>query len=225
MEHRGETSVHEPETAAVFTRTLAGLKRRGSGLLLIGPEPVMERACGRFLGESETEPRRRLFVRTRGGHACLHEPSAGGVKVVERATHTRSATATQSGGCGTDTTVVTSPSLPSLGIAIAEAIDEFERESGGLTSGELRVCFDSLTPLLEEHSRESVFRFLHVLTARIRNVNGMAHFHLPAEMDSTVVRALSPAFDAVVEVRAKGDVAEQRWHLVRQDVTTGWLSL
>ncbi|WP_227376640.1 DUF7504 family protein [Haladaptatus halobius] len=225
MECSGETSVHKPETAAVFTRTLAGLKRRGSGLLLIGPEPVMEQACGRFLGESETEPRRRVFVRTRGGHTHSHEPSAGSVKVVERATHTRSATAISSGGCETDTTVVTSTSLPSLGITISEAIDEFERESGGLASGELRVCFDSLTPLLEEHSRESVFRFLHVLTARIRNVRGMAHFHLPADMDSMVVRTLSPAFDAVVEVCATGEVAEQRWHLVRQDVTTGWLSL
>lgn len=225
MGYRGETSVHEPETAAVFTRTLAGLKRRGSGLLMVGAEPVMKQACGRFLGESKTEPRRRLFVRTRGGHTHSHELNSGSVKVVERATHTRSAAATSNDEHEANTTVVTSTSLPSLGIAISEVVDEFERANGGLASGELRVCFDSLTPLLEEHSRESVFRFLHVLTARIRNVHGMAHFHLPAEIDSMVVRTLSPAFDAVVEVRATGRAAEQRWHLVRQDVTTNWLSL
>ncbi|WP_458209045.1 DUF7504 family protein [Haladaptatus sp. NG-SE-30] len=209
----------------MFTRTLAGLKRRGSGLLLVGPEPTMDQACDRFLGESETEPRYQLFVRTDDDRSHSHQSDNGGVKVVERTTYTRSASVTVDDGHSVDTTVVTSRSLPKLGIAISEAIVEFERENGKLFPGELRVCFDSLTPLLEEYSNESVFRFLHILIARVRNVNGMAHFHLPMESNSTVVRTLSPVFDAVVEVRSTGGYPEQRWHLIQQDVTTDWLSL
>ncbi|WP_435153599.1 DUF7504 family protein [Haladaptatus sp. DFWS20] len=246
MQYRGENSTSASETAAVFTRTLAGLKRRGSGLLLVGPQPAMDEACNRFLGESQTEPRQRLLVRTDGENHHTHAACAGlgsatdctsgsndgTTKVIERVTHTRGAAmASNAGyeGAGTDTepetTVLTSRSLPRLGITISEVIDEFDRECGGLESGELRVCFDSLTPLLEEYDQESVFRFLHILTARIRHVNGMAHFHLPAEMDSTIINTLAPVFDAVVEVRTTGGLAEQRWQLVQQDVTTDWLSL
>ncbi len=232
MQNRGETSSYTSETAAIFTRALAGLKRRGSGLLLVGPQPAMQQACQRFLGESQTEPRQRLFVRTDGD--CHHarevsagEPSASSTKVIERTTHTRSATTvpTINHGDEPETTTVTSDSLPGLGIAISEAIEGFERERGELESGELRVCFDSLVPLLEDFGDEAVFRFLHILTARIRHVNGMAHFHLPAEMDSKIVRTLAPVFDAVVEVRTAGGEPQQRWQLVQQDVTTDWLSL
>ncbi|GAA0200626.1 hypothetical protein ACFFQF_01175 [Haladaptatus pallidirubidus] len=245
MQNRGENSAHSSETAAIFTRTLAGLKRRGSGLLLVGPQPTMGKACERFLGESKTEPRYRLFVKTDGANSHAHEAcnrvslgsNDGNVKIIERATHTRSATVANTNhdgashdiGHGSDdkseTTVLTSGSLARLGITISEAIDEFERESGGLQSGELRMCFDSLVPLLEEYNHEAVFRFLHILTARVRNVNGMAHFHLPTEMDSTTAIMLAPVFDAVVEVRTTGGEPVHRWQLVRQDVTTDWLSL
>lgn len=246
MQYRGENSASASETAAVFTRTLAGLKRRGSGLLLVGPQPAMDEACNRFLGESQTEPRQRLLVRTDGDshHAdeactglgsavdCTGGSNDGTTKVIERVTHTRGAAIVSNSRrkkTGTDTepetTVLTSRSLPRLGITISEVIDEFDQGCSGLESGELRVCFDSLIPLLEEYDQEAVFRFLHILTARVRNVNGMAHFHLPAEMDSTIINTLAPVFDAVVEVRTTGGVAEQRWRLVQQDVTTDWLSL
>ncbi|WP_049970713.1 DUF7504 family protein [Haladaptatus cibarius] len=246
MQNRGENSAHSSETAAVFTRTLAGLKRRGSGLLLVGPQPAMGRACERFLGESKTEPRYRLFVKTDG--ATCHEQQKceevgvgsndENVKIIERTTHTRSTAAVSSTGYDgsnhgighshdeeSETTVVTSGSLARLGITISEAIDEFERKSDGLQSGELRVCFDSLVPLLGEHSDESVFRFLHILAARVRNVNGMIHIHLPTKMDSATVNTLAPVFDAIVEVSMAGGEPVHRWQLVRQDVTTDWLSL
>ncbi|GKZ13399.1 hypothetical protein HAL_12800 [Haladaptatus sp. T7] len=185
----------------------------------------MQRACERFLGDATETPRRRVFVRTDGEchhtHAGAHEDT----KFIEQVTDTRSTAAVSNVGNRADTTVLRTQKLAPLGIEISGAIDEFERECGPLAPGELRVCFDSLTPLIEEHDPESVFRFLHVLIGRIMTVNGMGHFHLPAEMDSTIVRTLLPVFDAAVEVRVNGSNAEQRWHLVERDVTTEWLSL
>ncbi len=237
MDNRGENSAdEEEETAAIFTRALAGLKRRGSGLLLVGPEPAMRQACDRFLGDSTAEPRRHVFVRTNGtphhAHAMADSsgtpdtnPNASNVKIIERAAATRSTTTAPNTRSRLDKTVLETDNLAELGIGISNAIDEFERESGTLSPGELRVCFDSLTPVVDEHDSESVFRFLHVLIGRIKTVNGMGHFHLPAEFDSTIVRTLLPVFDAAVEVRMSGSDVEQRWHLVQQDVTTQWLSL
>lgn len=120
---------------------------------------------------------------------------------------------------------VTDESLPALDDAIVECIDEFRAVSGDLDPAELRVCVDSVVPLVEEHGAEAVFRFLRVLTARVRCDDGMGHFHLPTDVNSDLVRTLAPVFDAVVEVRCRKGYAEQRWHLQEQDVTTRWLSL
>ncbi|EFW92442.1 hypothetical protein ZOD2009_09043 [Haladaptatus paucihalophilus DX253] len=225
MERRGENSSEARETAEIFTRELAELKRRGSGLLVVGTKPPMQRACERFLGDATETPRRRVFVRTDGERHHTHAGAHEDTKFIEQVTDTRSTAAVSNVGNRADTTVLRTQKLAPLGIEISGAIDEFERECGPLAPGELRVCFDSLTPLIEEHDPESVFRFLHVLIGRIKTVNGMGHFHLPAEMDSTIVRTLLPVFDAAVEVRVNGSNAEQRWHLVERDVTTEWLSL
>lgn len=240
MDERGENSAETGETAVTFTRELARLKRRGCGLLLVGPEPAMHRACDRLLGDATAEPRRRVFVRTAGKAPQTHMPSddattpkaditananAGDVKIIEQPTAVRSTSTTSSTRNHPDRTVLETDGLAELGIEISNAIDEFERESGALSSGELRVCLDSLTSLVETHDHESLFRFLHVLTGRIKTVDGMGHFHLPAEMDSRVVRTLLPVFDAAIELRMIGSDVEQRWHLVQQNVTTEWLSL
>ena len=147
------------------------------------------------------------------------------MKIIEQPTAVRSTSTTSSTESLPDRTVLETDGLAELGIEISNAIDEFERESGALSSGELRVCLDSLTPLVETHDHESLFRFLHVLTGRIKTVNGMGHFHLPAEMDSRAVRTLLPVFDAAIELRMIGSDVEQRWHLVQRNVTTEWLSL
>lgn len=226
MEKCGENSSEARETAEIFTRALAELKRRGSGLLVVGTEPPMQRACERFLGDATATPRRRVFVRTDNGCHRVHAETDGSdAKVIKQAADTRSTAAASNVNNRANTTVLRTQNLAPLGIEISGAIDEFERECGPLAPGELRVCFDSLTPIIEEHDPESVFRFLHVLIGRIKTVNGMGHFHLPAEMDSTIVRTLLPVFDAAVEVRMSGGDAEQRWHLVERDVTTEWLSL
>lgn len=219
-----ETGQGATETAA-FTQALASLKRRGSNLLLVGAanDHAHVDACRRLLGD-DGPTRRRLFVLTDRDHSAV--PSArDDVAVVEYESMTRSAASAQdgaAGGLGPAERVVT---LDGLGDAARSAIESFDRDAGGLSPAELRLCFDSLRPLLEEHSEQRVFRFLHALTGDVRDVSGMAHFHLPVAYDDPTVRTIAPLFDAVVEVRAAGGEPQQRWHLREEDISTEWLPL
>jgi hypothetical protein len=113
--------------------------------------------------------------------------------------------------------------LSNLGIAISEEINAFEARQAELEPAELRVCFDSLRPLVEEYNEEAVFRFLHVLAGRIRSVSGMGHFHLPVPFDDEQTRTFVDIFDGVIELRKRGDELVHRWHLQDSDLTSGWL--
>lgn len=230
-----EQGVNTTETAA-FTQALAELKRRGSNLLVVGAASghTHTDVCGRLLGE-RSEERSRVFVTTDGrGGAVDRETRSAADRVVSYAATTRGAAAAQPSADGPtpgqgdstsdgDDRGRTVDDLPSLGTAVGEAIDG----AGGdeLEPGELRLCVDSLRPLLEENDEQAVFRFLHAMTSDVRAVRGMGHYHLPVGFDDVTVRTLRPLFDAVVEVRPGRDRPQQRWHLHEADVTTDWLDL
>lgn len=222
-----ESGPDTTETAA-FTQALASLKRRGSNLLVVGATggETHGEACSRLLGE-DTADRTRVFVSAdRHCGAADRYARAGGDALVDYATTTRGAAAAQPSAAGPSiggTSVRTVDDLSSLGVAVREAIDAAGGDS--LDPAELRVCFDSLGPLLEDHDESAVFRFLHAVTGEVRAVSGMGHYHLPIAFDNRTVRTLRPLFDAVVEVRSQGDHSQQRWHLNEADLTTDWLEL
>lgn len=118
---------------------------------------------------------------------------------------------------------VESDDLRDLGVEIEETVEAFEAQVDHLSPAELRLCFDSLTPLVTDYEDRNVRRFLLGLTETVDRVGGMAHYHLPADYDSDAVASVSPLFDAVVEVQRTADGVEQRWHL--DDITTDWLPL
>ncbi|USZ68404.1 hypothetical protein NGM10_01370 [Halorussus salilacus] len=115
--------------------------------------------------------------------------------------------------------------LRDLGVAVEDAIEGFEEGGARISPAELRVCFDSLTPLVEDYGDRDVRRFLLGVTETVERVDGMGHYHLPARYDSEVVGSLSPLFDAVVEVRRADGEIQQRWHLSDPDIATDWLAL
>lgn len=211
---------------STFARTLSDLKREGSTILLVGDESngAHEDVCRRLLGEDDDTPRYRLFVLARDGEdvECTTVPAttdSGPVRVV------RQAGAPTVGGEGVLTTTVDSEFLSALGMDFLEVVDEIVAESDGVEPAQLRVCFDSIRPLVERHRSETVFRLLHMMTARIREENGMGHFHLRLPRDHEIVRLLDPLFDAVVEVRTTDGTVEQRWHLRDGDVTSDWIAM
>ncbi|MFC6942352.1 hypothetical protein ACFQE8_20625 [Salinirubellus sp. GCM10025818] len=226
-----------PETsaggAASFAKALASLKRRGSNLLLVGPayEAAHLSASRRFMGDADS-PRERLLVLTdRDAERETRLPDdADPVRTVEHRSLTRSTAATRP-ATSPGPLSVSGPDgephdpLVALGNEVADEIEAADERAGGLAPGQLRVCLDSLVPLLEEHDRQRVIAFLHAMTSDVDRVNGMAHYHLPVSADAEVVGFIEPLFDAVVELRVGTDGPQQRWTLTDGRGSTDWLAL
>lgn len=217
------------------TETLSELKRRGCNILVVGTTALNARQAlsRRFLGDAVAETRKRLFVFTDGVYT--HERLGNGpqdadsLRVVSQSAVVRSATAGEglSGsnlGGPVATEYVEADELGSLSWAIGDAVTAFER-SASLDAGELRLCFDSLSPLVDEHGDQSVRRFLSVVAGRVKSVSGMAHFHLSASSDDPRVDELVDSFDAVVELRVCDGTPEHRWRFPDQKLTTEWMAL
>lgn len=96
---------------------------------------------------------------------------------------------------------VSSPAdLTGIGIKLGNFFEEWADDTN-----DLLLCFHTLTTFLQYADLRSVYRFVHVLTGRIRSAGGMAHFHLdPAAHDERTVNTLLGLFDAVVEQDESG---------------------
>jgi hypothetical protein len=218
--------------AASFAKALASLKRRGSNLLLVGPayESAHLPASRRLMGDADSA-RERLLVLT--DHDAAREArlpdEAEPVRTVEHRSLTRGAAARPAPS--PSPLSVSGPDgephdpLVALGNDVADEIEAADRRAGGLEPGQLRVCVDSLAPIVEEHDRQRVVAFLHAMTSDVDRVNGMGHYHLPVPADAEVIGFLEPLFDAIIEVRVGPDGPQQRWKLTDGSGSTDWLPL
>ncbi|WP_338729902.1 hypothetical protein [Haladaptatus sp. DJG-WS-42] len=208
-----------------FGRALSQLKQAGSMVLVTGsvPKAAFSAVSRQMLGES-TLPRRRLFVLTDTTADAVRErvPRTADprqTRIIEQLSMTRSVTTATA---GSDPTVeyVSSDELPAL---IETAFDAIGALEVGAAPAELRVCVDSLTPLIERYGKQRTFTALHALCWRVRHARGLGHAHL--QTDATDVVALfAELFDAHVELRERAGTFQQRWHLRDDDVTTAWLT-
>ena len=219
--------------ASQFGRRLAALKRNGCNVLLVGTD-ALDAGCERLLGESSAGPRYRLFVTTDArpstARARLAGVQSGSYRDPARVVNWRSAG--RDAGKANDwedgeqplrVTSVESRDLGDLGREVEAAVESFEAEAGDFSPAELRLCVDSLAPLVETYDERDLRRFLLGLVETVERVDGMGHYHLPESYDSETVAAVEPLFDAVIELRRVESRVEQRWHL--PDVTTRWLAL
>lgn len=249
---QGEQGRGSPGATARFRRRLADLKRNGCNVLLVGTDGL-DAACERLLGESSAGPRYRVFVTTDASPATAREglasvrsdPSSDAAAVVNWNADVRGATETGSGddvrvretsvdGPDFDAfreTTVDGRDLDALRDGVGDAVAAFEREAGGLSPAELRLCVDSLTPVVADHDDRAVERLLVALTETVAAVDGMGHFHLPTAFSHGTVERLKPLFDATIEVRRSDAGFEQRWHMsdpddeTNADLETEWLPL
>ena len=226
--------VSEPSAggAASFAKALASLKRRGSNLLLVGPayEAAHLPTSRRLMGGDDS-PRERLLVLTDRDAARETRLPDGAepVRTVEHRSVTRSAAARPAPSPGPLS--ISGPDgephdpLVALGNEVADEIDAADERADGLAPSQLRLCFDSLVPIVEEHDRERVVAFLHAMTSDVDRVNGMAHYHLPVPADDEIVGFVEPLFDAVIELRVGTGGPQQRWTLTDGRGSTDWLPL
>jgi hypothetical protein len=88
--------------------------------------------------------------------------------------------------------------LTGTGIEFSELLSEL---SDGAGPGEqISVCFDSVTALLQYADLQRAFRFLHVVTGRVRNADARCYYQLnPTAHDQQAMATLTGLFDVIVE--------------------------
>lgn len=91
---------------------------------------------------------------------------------------------------------VSSPAdLTGIGIKLGDFFSDWADDGNRLL-----LCFHTLTTFLQYAELRTVYRFIHVLTGRVRSAGGVAHYHLdPSAHDEQTVNSLLGLFDAAVE--------------------------
>ena len=231
---------------STFIGLLNELKSTGCNLLVVGdaPREVFTRASSRFLGDDEqlryrilgvTDATPRSIAARLPDSDVSPRPLTETTRILNHTGAPRSVTAatdptTPSELAGIRETCIADPQLQGLQSALADAITETATEVDHLSPADIRVCLDSLGPLLDHYGAAVVRRCLDVVGGHVRIRDAMAHYVLANAYDTERVQALVPHVDAVIELRAVdpneyGHNAQQRWHVPRRDIITEWTPL
>jgi hypothetical protein len=98
--------------------------------------------------------------------------------------------------------------LTTLGVRVLNALSALDADDDSV---DVRLRFDSLTPLSQYVSQQGLCQFLHVLTTRLADAGVRSHFHLdPMAHGSQTVHALGAIFDTQVRVEDDGVSLTQR---------------
>ena len=87
--------------------------------------------------------------------------------------------------------------LTGTGIELSSLLSTLVDEAGA--EERIVVCFDSVTTLLDHADLQRAFRFLHVVTGRVRSADARCYYHLdPAAHDEQARATLAGLFDATL---------------------------
>jgi KaiC/GvpD/RAD55 family RecA-like ATPase len=102
---------------------------------------------------------------------------------------------------------ITNPSdLTGIGIKVGEFVSAQE--------GQIVVCVDSLTALLQYVDLETAYEFLHALTGQLYSAGAVSHFHIdPSAHSDEEVDTLLSLFDASVELGGEEPEVRTRYPL------------
>lgn len=213
----------DPAEGGSFVDALADLKRQGCALLVRGPPRSGALLCDHLLG-ADRAGRRRLVLDTGDGrrHAD-READESFVRVDVPRGDLRGGTVASAAGAGAPDEAVPAVDVDRLTDRVDEAVSTLGGD--GLAPGELRVCGGDLAQLEAIGRPDAAGRFLRHLTARVRDVGGLVHVHMPAGASADA--SLSPLFDVLVEHRDGSDDEgpQQRWQLRAAGIETDWLPL
>lgn len=154
------------------------------------------------------------------GHQTTDLESAAFVSVGETVRSTAATTPAESpmpAGPGGDPIlegVADATDLTTLGLTIQSHLQEFH-EAG---TGEVMVCFESVSALVEEVSLQRAFRFLHILTSIITAYGVRAHFHYGPSLSAQDLEILRVLFDAELDTHSSHNTST--WTLVPSSSAT-----
>lgn len=209
-----------------FARRLAALKKEGS-LLLVQSENAgaREAVSTQLLGDPELgrTPVFALFGHDRSVVQSRFDGPADRPQIIEHEFFRSAAQADRGPGAASAGRL---ESLEQLTRELHAAVgDIVQRREDGLGPGELRICLDSLTPVIDGFDHETVEGFLEDLRSLMTEHGGMAHAVLPRRPLPEDYGWLERSFDAMVDARARSGVAEERWRLTTDDLTTEWFAV
>lgn len=116
-----------------------------------------------------------------------------------------------------------SPSdMTGIGIEVSDLLEEFW-ENRGIERN--RVCLESVSTLLMYSNLETVFRFLHVFTGRVRSIDGLGLFFIePGMHDEKEFSTLRQLFDGRVEIKEDDGSTQIRVSGLTEE-PTDWVSV
>jgi hypothetical protein len=223
LRFRSESGEGSAVQDMTFMEWLSGLKASGSNLLVTGevPETTSAEFSRTLFGQGErTRVLGLVDPSTPGAESYLPvSPVNPQTQVIDRRPEDRGLTSSRP---GIEQLTVDRQTFRSK---VISAISSHEERNDGFAPAELRLGLDSVGMLEVNDDLVSVGQFLRGLTAIVRGVRGMAHYHLRVPDDDPMVAELSPLFDARIELRKRPGWTEQRWHVPNLDETTHWVEL
>lgn len=216
-------------TSRNIAGTLDRLKRQGSRLLVTGVVGADVRAAQtrRLLG-SPDEQRTRILALADGSSPSSFLPDSvtptdDRVHVVEHADTVRSgATASAEplppGGLDDPLSTFHTRLLRTIRNE-CDAVDGFE-------PAELRVAVVGLGTLVDRDGFDRVARLVRSLGDAVVDHRGMFHCHVAGPASAPELSALSPSFDARIDLRHRDRLPpEQRWSITETGESTEWMLL
>ena len=93
--------------------------------------------------------------------------------------------------------------MTGISIAVGQFLEEFWRKK---QMKKIRLVIESLSNLLMYSNIQTVYRFLHVFTGKVRAVDGLGIYTIEEGMhDSMVVTTLKQLVQGVIELKEEGD--------------------
>ena len=98
--------------------------------------------------------------------------------------------------------------LTGIGVKISQFLEDFLVKK---KVGRIRLCINSLSTILMYSNLQTVFRFLHVFTGRVKAAGGFGLYVVEDEMhDPQTIATLKQLFDGMIEIKAVGDAYAMR---------------
>ena len=93
--------------------------------------------------------------------------------------------------------------LTGIGVKISQFFDEFLKKKN---IQKIQLHINSVSAILMYSNIQTVFRFLHVFTGRIKSIGGLGIYMIESGMhDEQAIATLKQLFDGVIEIESKND--------------------